>query len=370
MIVMITALLAGIIGAGSSAQEVYRVRVDLSEWEITMPDDLPAGPTAFEVTNNGLFTHSFRIEGQGLERQLGALLRPGASGVLEVNLDPGQYEVYCPVSNHAQLGMRRMVNVTERQEAPVRTPTHVSPTALAATPVRPNTVVTPIRPAAESDQTIWLMNGTPRTVSVSGTGQATAVPDQAVVTMGVRSEADTAAGTLAENSQRMQALLDVLRERGIEPEDIRTDSIRLFPRYDESPGLQPMRSATRTIVGYTVTNTVEVRVRNLGALGALLDQAVQAGVNTIDGIRFEIGEPVALLDQAREAAMRDASQKAARLADLADASVGDVLTIQEAAFGLFPPMAEAIAQVDVAPVPVEPGTQAVTVHVQVTWSLR
>ena len=88
------------------------VSVELVEFEIRMPEELPAGETTFEVTNAGTFPHNLEIEGQGVEAVLDANLEPGQSGTLEVELAAGTYEVYCPVGNHEAEGMRLEVTVT------------------------------------------------------------------------------------------------------------------------------------------------------------------------------------------------------------------------------------------------------------------
>jgi uncharacterized cupredoxin-like copper-binding protein len=89
------------------------VAVSLTEFAIDMPNELPAGPTTFEISNDGTVEHSFEIEGQGIEEELEPHLRPGASDTLTVDLAPGTYEVYCPVDEHADHGMRLELTVTE-----------------------------------------------------------------------------------------------------------------------------------------------------------------------------------------------------------------------------------------------------------------
>jgi glucose/arabinose dehydrogenase/uncharacterized cupredoxin-like copper-binding protein len=89
------------------------VAVSLMEFAIDMPSELPAGPTTFEITNDGTIEHNFEVEGQGIEEELPENLAPGASGTLTVDLAPGTYEVYCPVGNHADEGMRVELTVTE-----------------------------------------------------------------------------------------------------------------------------------------------------------------------------------------------------------------------------------------------------------------
>lgn len=89
------------------------VQVRLSEYRIEMPATLPAGPTTFEITNVGEEEHNFEIEGQGIEMELPENLTAGASGTLQVDLQPGTYEIYCPVGEHEDHGMTMQLTVTE-----------------------------------------------------------------------------------------------------------------------------------------------------------------------------------------------------------------------------------------------------------------
>jgi uncharacterized protein YggE len=205
-----------------------------------------------------------------------------------------------------------------------------------------------------------------RTVSVSGNGQVGAQPDVAMVTLGVQTEAEEAAPALTENSQQMQALVDVLKDAGIPAEDIQTQVVRLHPRYEERPSAEGQRE----LVGYTATNVVEVRVGDLEAIGGILDAAVQAGGNRIEGIRFEVSEPAAYLDEAREIAWNDARHKADQLAGLAGAELGAVLTISESGRVPQPRVEQAVMSEAAAAVPIQPGSQTIEVDLQVTWLLR
>jgi uncharacterized protein YggE len=123
------------------------------------------------------------------------------------------------------------------------------------------------------------------------------------------------------------------------------------------------------VVGYTAVNIVEVKVKNLDRLGELLDAAVKAGGNTVEGINFEVSDAATLLDQAREAAMQDAKHKAEQLASLADASLGNVLTINEVSNTPRPVTRAGVVAAQAA-VPVAPGTESIQVDVQVTWLLQ
>jgi uncharacterized protein len=205
-----------------------------------------------------------------------------------------------------------------------------------------------------------------RTVSVSGLGQVRVEPDQASIQVGVQTRAQTAQEAIAENSQQMNALLDSLRQAGISDQDIQTQSFRLHPLFEDQ---RDPEQQLRQIVGYHVENVVEVQIRNLDEIGEILDQTIDAGGNILGNIRFEVGNRSALINEAREAAMQDARQKAEQLAQAAGARVGEVLTIEETE--LTPRPAPPIrADIPEAAVPIEPGAETIVVNVLVTWQLQ
>lgn len=207
---------------------------------------------------------------------------------------------------------------------------------------------------------------TQRTISVSGQGRVTARPDLAVVWLGVQTDADTAQAALEENSEQMQSVITVTLDAGIAEDDIQTQGIRLQPIYD-----QPQDAQQRELQGYRASNIVEVTVRDLDELGTLLDAAVEAGGNTIENIRFEIGDTNEVLALAREAAVNNARANAEQLASLLDVELGEVLTVSETSFSPPTPVVfeETAADRTVA-VPVQPGTQTVEASVQITWQIR
>jgi uncharacterized protein len=206
-----------------------------------------------------------------------------------------------------------------------------------------------------------------RSVTVIGVGEVRVVPDEAVIVIGVQTQAESALSAMNENSERMDEVVNSLRAAGIQTADIQTRTVNLFPRYAEEQ--QVPRPGLGEIIGYTASNQVEVRVRQIANVGAVIDNAIMAGANTIDGIRFEVSNPVAAMDQAREAAMAEARRKAEQLAELADASLGNVLTISEFSRTPGPVFRETMAM-DALAAPIEPGAETIEVEVQVSWYLE
>jgi uncharacterized protein YggE len=213
----------------------------------------------------------------------------------------------------------------------------------------------------------------PRSVTVSGAGRVSVQPDVAVVNIGVETTAEEASAALAQNNEQMQALLDTLQSAGVASEDIQTQTVQLY-----SPNMEPMQpppAETRGAeqpqsAGYRALNLVEVRVRDLTQVGNLIDQAVQAGGNQIHGIRFELSDPQAALDQARQEAWNEARHKAEQWAELTGAALGEVLTINEYQSAIPYAAESTLVRGAAADVPIEPGAQTVQVDVQVSWRLE
>ena len=100
-------------GAPQMTAEGDTVQVTLTEFEIQMPSQIEAGVTTFEIMNEGSVEHNFEIENEQMEKMLVSPIAPGATATMTVDLEPGTYEVYCPVADHEDRGMELMLEVTE-----------------------------------------------------------------------------------------------------------------------------------------------------------------------------------------------------------------------------------------------------------------
>jgi len=149
VLAVLAALVVGILATPAAATlGANFVDVELDEWVILMPETIPAGETVFMISNVGVDVHNVRIQGQGIDVSLPTDLQPGASARLEVALEQGTYQVTCPVLNHAALGMRLELTVTdEMMEEPTAT-TSATVTATAATPTRGPTTTPVMTPTA------------------------------------------------------------------------------------------------------------------------------------------------------------------------------------------------------------------------------
>jgi uncharacterized protein YggE len=220
-------------------------------------------------------------------------------------------------------------------------------------------------PAFAQGQTRTTSDTVP-SVTVGGEGEARAKPDQAEISVGVVTEAETAEQAVQQNNEAMEKLLDALRRADIAKKDVQTTSFNVSPIRDyDRENKQPPR-----IVGYRVVNQVHVKIRKLDRLGKILDTLVGQGANQIHGVSFSIGDKQELLDQARKKAMADARRKAQLYAEAANAKLGHVLSIEETSSPAPPrPMYAPERMQAAAAVPIAPGEQTLTVNITVTYKL-
>jgi uncharacterized protein len=197
----------------------------------------------------------------------------------------------------------------------------------------------------------------PSLVTTNGHGDVTAVPDEAVVSAGVNTHATTAAAALSQNAQLMQQVIAALKNAG--GSDLQTQEVSLNPQTDDGG----------TVTGYVAQDTVSAKAK-IAAAGALIDAAVGAGANTVDGPSLDVSDSDALYRDALKQAVADARAKAEALAQAGGFTVGPVFSVSESGAAPEPFYRAAAAQAVAAPTPVEPGTQDVTADVTVSFLIR
>lgn len=209
-------------------------------------------------------------------------------------------------------------------------------------------------------------------IMVNGQGSAELAPDMAVLQLTVTREAQTARAALDANSAAMAQVIAALRDQGMAERDIQTANFSIQPRYTQpSPKAQGERPPPR-IAGYTVRNGLSVRVRDLGKLGAIMDQSVTLGVNEGGNIFFTNDDPSAAIEQARTRAVQEAMAKASTLAAAAGVKLGRVLEISEQSYNPPPrPMMRAEMMMSRAAdaVPVAAGENSYQVTVSLSYGI-
>jgi uncharacterized protein len=203
------------------------------------------------------------------------------------------------------------------------------------------------------------------TITVSGSGTVYASPDVAYVTLGVQTTDADLSTAFSQTGEGINKLMDALKGLGIDDKDIQTSGVNVSPQdqYDQQGG----PTGTRT---YSVSNTVQVTVRDISKVEAVLTTAVNAGVNTIYNLNFGIQNRTALEQQARRQAINNANIRAQRLATGLKVTLGIPLIITESDDTSIPlPFTGGGAAMALASQPVSGGQLSVSVQVQVTYSI-
>ena len=183
---------------------------------------------------------------------------------------------------------------------------------------------------------------------VTGEGSVTLEPDLAVLGLGVEARGETVSEALADASTAMDAVLGALRSRDIQDRDVQTRNFNVRPEYEYQEVVQSgARRQVRVLVGYVVSNTVTVKIRDLNSVGVVIDDVVTAGgdATRIDDVGFTVDDQSAYAEELRSKAVADAMAKARHFASLAGVSLGEPTFISEAAAGvpITPVYAESFA---------------------------
>jgi uncharacterized protein YggE len=207
-----------------------------------------------------------------------------------------------------------------------------------------------------------------RTITANGSGQVFLTPDIAYISVGVRSVSKAAAETVASNNEAADKLVQALRASGIDAKDIRTSNFSIYTQQQYNAQGQPSGEIT-----YVVENSLYVTVRDLDAIGDILDDAVQAGANSIYGIQFDVANKEQQLGAARKAAVDNARPVAEELAEAAGVTLGEVQAVTTSSGGYPGPiygMGGGAREVVAASVPVQTGELTFTVDVTMVFAIQ
>lgn len=203
------------------------------------------------------------------------------------------------------------------------------------------------------------------TLSVSGQGSAQGVPDQATIALGVTTHSLVAKDAQEQNNSISEGLRSALEEFGIDKRDIQTENYNFSPEYSYD------EAQRGSITGYTVNNTVLVRIHDIEKTGQIIDVALANGANNVHSLEFSIRDPRPLRQEALTAAVKDVREKADSIAKALGRRIIGIASVSENTPFLSPhPMERMMAGAAMMDfTPIEAGTLTLTADVRVEFLL-
>jgi len=212
------------------------------------------------------------------------------------------------------------------------------------------------------------------TLTVSGEGKISAKPDVAIVEMSVISQNENVELAQSENDQKMQRVVNFLKESGIDEKDIKTTQYNLQPEYDyswcrttEYPVYCPPK-----LVDYVLTQSLQVKIRDLSRVGKIIGNLSEIGVNQISDISFVIDNDAEIKSAARQKAIAEAKRKAQEMAAATNIKLGKIIEINESVSGLTPQRMVYQKTIELADTaaPIEIGTNEIVVSVSLIYEIK
>jgi hypothetical protein len=166
-------------------------------------------------------------------------------------------------------------------------------------------------------------------ITFSGIGSVYAKPDLVLTSFSVITEAETVEETMTPNAEKMNEIINAIKEQGVEQNDIKTTDFNIYPRYEYPKSSTYYYESERMLVGYEMTQTVEVKIRDLTKVGEIIQSATDAGANQVGSLQFTIDDQDSLKAEAREKAIQNAKDKAQELASQLGIKLGKIISFSE-----------------------------------------
>lgn len=216
--------------------------------------------------------------------------------------------------------------------------------------------------------TKFLGRSTFNTFTVQGEGKVSATPNIASTEVGITTQNANAATAQDENNKKMGALVAAMKKLGIADSDLKSTNYTVYPQYDYVNGRQEMR-------GYTVSQSLQVKVRDLAKVSDVLKTAADSGSNQVSGLSFTVDDPANLRREARDKAMAEARKNAEQIAERLGVKVGRITSYYENPVGNPTPMpyyakdSMGMGGGGVAAPSIEPGSNEIIMSVSVTYEI-
>lgn len=204
-------------------------------------------------------------------------------------------------------------------------------------------------------------SGEERSITVSAEGEAFGKPDVAIIRISVKTENETVDKALEENNRKANSVINFLKEETIEEKDIKTVSFNIYPRYDYD------EERNRSLRGYEVFQSLEVKIRDIAKAGSIVEGATEAGANQIGGLVFSIENEEELKAQAREEAIRKAKEKAEEITSRLGVKIERILSFSESSSGR---LYREAADLGYSSLQLEPGENKIVTNVSIVFEIR
>ena len=217
-----------------------------------------------------------------------------------------------------------------------------------------------------------------RTVIFTDTGEVYAKPDLAIIDLSVVTEAKTVADAMTQNTNKMNAVINFVKSQGVDQKDLKTTNFSIYPQYSyvrAAPMMYPEPDGIQVLTGYNVTQTLEVKIRDLSKTGVIIEGATAAGANQIGNLQFTIDNEDQLKEQARSQAIKKIKARAGELSKELGVNIKKIINFSENAYGpIFYASDKALEMgggTPSAPIPqTQTGENKISVTVTVTYEIN
>jgi len=203
-------------------------------------------------------------------------------------------------------------------------------------------------------------------LTVTGLGEVRMAPDEATVQLGVARQRETAQEAQEEVNEVAQEILNAVTQLGVRAEHIQTSDLRLSPVYTTR---RSGSSSEPRVVAYRASNMVSVRLENLSLVGLVIDAAMKAGGNQLQGVHFALRNDLSAREQALKEAVKAASQKAKAISEALEVKIIEVLEVNEGSVSVRRVQPQRIEASLAAATPVSPGQLTVSASVTIRYRI-
>ncbi|MCH9009354.1 MAG: SIMPL domain-containing protein [Chloroflexi bacterium] len=317
-------------------------------------------------------------------RMKGFMVMAGLAAVLAVGVACSNGEASTKPVETLAPGAPAAQQLIAQGEVPVRLPVSPLPPAVGApvplveSSAKARGLGAPVGVSAFSGYPALQTNGQTG-IWVNGQGKISLEPDLVLLTVGVETTGKTVAEANGKAADAMEAIVATLRSRGLEDRDIQTRSFNVFPQYEYREVTESgFRTNRQILIGFRVSNTASIKIRDLDAVGEIIDEVANAGGDStrINGIRFTVEDTAPMMDELRALAVGDVMDKAEDYARLSGVGLGRLVFISESSAGrpivqnfAVPRMAFAESAMD-ASTPIIGGELELTLNVQAVFAIQ